>query len=571
MHILVLHQAGMGLAVGVNQTIHAEVAIMLGFAVITAVPVHRLAIGSFTLIDGVIAPLPHKAAAELLMGIEHLEVILQVSGAVAHGVAVFTQDHGLIGVALQIGIHLLQRGVHAAEQVDVGVVVLALAALVVGTLVVGQAGGIELLRPLQGFLKGDTVGALITHGPDQNAGTVLVAVDQAAGTVQRRLDEIGVIGNRFVPALELILIAAVSVVDQHRAVALVVSFVDDVEAVQVAELVEDGGIGIVAGADRVEVVLFHHLHVRLHLFDADGVAGDGIGIVAVHAAELDGLAVEIHHAVADGDLADTHPVGDNLIGGFQHHRVEVRIFRIPQVGFIQMNLHSLGVNMIPGGRCRAGPDGRIFRIAEGDSHRQPFHCRLHLDLHIRAVILQGGGDGVVGYMLHRALEEVHITEDTAHAELVLILQVAAVAPLEHQHRQLVGAVLEVLGDVELAGAVGHLTVTHVPAIQPDVEAGVNTFEVQEGFGSAGVYLVVKLPDVGAAGILLGHIGWVKGEGIFNIGVLMLIIAMHLPNAGNRDLIVVVQARIGFVKAVLQIVDAAVVAEIPKSAEQLESI
>ena len=236
-----------------------------------------------------------------------------------------------------------------------------------------------------------------------------------------------------------------------------------------------------------------------------------------------------------------------------------------------MNLHRLGVNMIPGGSRRAGPNGRVLSIVEGDSHRQTSQSGLHLDLHIRAAILQGGGDGVVGYMLHRALEEVHITEDTAHAELVLILQVAAVAPLEHQHRQLVGAVLEVLGDVELAGAVGHLTVTHVPAVQPDVEAGVNTFEVQEGFGSAGVNPVIEFPDVGAAGILLRNVGRIERKRVLDVGVLVLIVAVHLPDAGNRDLVVVVYARVGLVEAVLQVIDAVVVAEVPHPAQQLEAI
>ena len=353
--------------------------------------------------------------------------------------------------------------------------------------------------------------------------------------------------------------------------ALVVRFVDDVEAVQVAELVEDGGIRIVAGADRIDVVLLHQLHVRLHLLDADGIAGHRIGIVTVDAAELDGLAVEIHHAVADGDLADTHTVSDDLIRGFQHHRVEVGILRIPQMGRIQMNLHSLGVNVISGGRRRTGPDDRILGIVESDSHRQTCHRGFHLDLHIRAAILQGGGDGVVGYMLHRALEEVHIAEDAAHAELVLILQIAAVAPLEHQHRQLVGAVLEVLSDVELAGAVGYLAVTHVPAIQPDVEARVNALEVQEGFGSAGVNLVIELADIGAAGILLGHIGRVEGERVLDVGVLMLIVTVHLPDAGDGDLVVIVYARIGLVEAILQVVDAVVVAEVPHATEQLEAI
>ena len=52
---------------------------------------NAFAIGGFAGVNGMVAPLPDKAAAAAGMLVKHLEVILQITGAVAHSVTVFAK------------------------------------------------------------------------------------------------------------------------------------------------------------------------------------------------------------------------------------------------------------------------------------------------------------------------------------------------------------------------------------------------------------------------------------------------------------------------------------------------
>ena len=73
----------------------------------------------------------------------------------------------------------------------------------------------------------------------------------------------------------------------------IVRLVHDIEAVLIAELVELGCIGIMAGAYGVHVMGLHQRQIPVHLLRADDESGHGIAVVAVHAVKLDVLAVEI--------------------------------------------------------------------------------------------------------------------------------------------------------------------------------------------------------------------------------------------------------------------------------------
>ena len=100
--------------------------------------------------------------------------------------------------------------------------------------------------------------------------------------------------------------------------ALIVGFVNDKEAVLVAELIEVRHIRVMAGADGIKVVLFNHEQVFFRLLKANSIAGDGVGFVAVYTVELDGLAVDINLVVGDMNLTDAHTVRNSLVGRVQH-------------------------------------------------------------------------------------------------------------------------------------------------------------------------------------------------------------------------------------------------------------
>ena len=288
-HVLILQQAGVGGAVGVHQAVHAEIPVVGELPEVPAVPVDGPVVRGGAAVDGVVAPLPHKAAAEAVVLHNQLLVVLRVPGAVAHGVDVLALDKGQLLVRQvlvqvlpgEVVPHLVQRGVHAAVQVQHGEV--GLSRLVVGEeiLVVQQPGGVVLLGPAARGLKILAPAALVAQRPDHHRGVVLVPDDAALHPVQNGLPELGVVGG-----VGVILVAVVAGAHGH-AVGLHVRLADDVEAVLRAHLQKPGGVGVVAGADGVDVVALHQGQVQKGLLPADGIPGHRVAVVAVDPPELD--------------------------------------------------------------------------------------------------------------------------------------------------------------------------------------------------------------------------------------------------------------------------------------------
>ena len=198
-YILELKKSCVWPAVRINQTVHTEVAIVDGLATVTAVGVHSLAICRFAHIDGVVTPLPHKSSAGGLVAVEELEVVLQISGTVAHGMAVFAQDVRLVAVTIYIFSHLGYGWIHSAVEIQIAVVVFSLTVRILCAFVVGEAGFVIGLDPGKSLLKCHAVCALISHGPDHNAGAVLIPDDAASDAVKNGFAEFRVVGNRRIP------------------------------------------------------------------------------------------------------------------------------------------------------------------------------------------------------------------------------------------------------------------------------------------------------------------------------------------------------------------------------------
>ena len=253
------------------------------------------------------------------MALNELEVILQIAGAVAHAVAVLAHDIGFVRLVIQIFLNAFERRVHIAEHINVREIVFTVLAAVLGALVVGQAAGVKTLCPCQRFFERAAVGALVAHRPDDDAGTVLVTLHAAAGAVYGGLGELRVVCDGLVPVFNVVGPAFVALAIVFGCtVALVVGFINDKEAVLVAELIEVRHIRVMAGADGIKVVLFNHEQVLFRLLKANGIAGDRVGFVAVHTVELDGLAVDINLVVGNMNLTDAHTVRNSLVGRVQH-------------------------------------------------------------------------------------------------------------------------------------------------------------------------------------------------------------------------------------------------------------
>ena len=75
---------------------------------------------------------------------------------------------------------------------------------------------------------------------------------------------------------------------------LEVGLVAAVESVVVKHGIHAGRIGIVTGADGVDVVALHEQHILEHRLGGYGTTIDGVRIVAVDALEEHLLAIDIH-------------------------------------------------------------------------------------------------------------------------------------------------------------------------------------------------------------------------------------------------------------------------------------
>ena len=197
------------------------------------------------------------------------------------------------------------------------------------TLVVQDARVVISPRPAQRFLEGTSVGTLVSHGPPEHAGTVLVPDDTLAHAVQGGFDKRRIVGDPCILGAPLLLVGA------ERTVALIVRLVHHIEPVLVAELVELRCVRVMACPDRVDIVLFHQAQVPVHLFQADRKAGHRIAVMTVHAVELDLLSVEVKDTVPDSHLAQTQAVRDDFLLRLDDQGVEVRILRAPERYIVQ--------------------------------------------------------------------------------------------------------------------------------------------------------------------------------------------------------------------------------------------
>lgn len=80
----------------------------------------------------------------------------------------------------------------------------------------------------------------------------------------------------------------------------------------------------------------------------------------------------------------------------------------------------------------------------------------------------------------------------------------------------------------------YLGITDVFFVYPQVEAGIYALENQSGLGSLRVFFIVKGMAIGSRRVVIRNMGWIEGERIVDIGVLMLVVTMMLPGSRNRD-------------------------------------
>ena len=265
----------------VDDAVAAELPVSGALVKVTAVAEAHFP-GVILLIDGLVGPVPDEAALVARLTFAELGIFVQRAAGVAHGVAVLAADEGFAPVVAEPLLDFCHGRVHAAFHVaGVGEAAVPEDALIVDKTVLVQSA--EALAHVEDHMPAER---FVAAGPDEHRGVVLVTLVDGFNTVQKQRLKLPVIFG------DDVWIIFSLITGQHPgAVGLHVGLVDQIQAVAVAEGIEGGVIGIVTGADGVDVVALHGDDVALELRAVGHAPGAGVEVVAVDALENDAFAV----------------------------------------------------------------------------------------------------------------------------------------------------------------------------------------------------------------------------------------------------------------------------------------
>ena len=189
--------------------------------------------------------------------------------------AVFAQEQGDRIAGAAIFFQLGRLHIHAAGEVPD----LALAVVhqiehprlgqVGHRFIVNQAGVIPLPHPggVQLVIAADA--RFVAQAPHDDGGMILVPFHHPGHPVEIGGGPLGIV------------IEQVVILRPDHTVAFQVGFLNEINPVPIAQSGENGGVGVVGGADAVDVVLLHQADVLLHMLIGAVLAEIGMRIVPV--------------------------------------------------------------------------------------------------------------------------------------------------------------------------------------------------------------------------------------------------------------------------------------------------
>ena len=242
---------------------------------------------------------------------------------------IFAADKGLVTVLGQKFLDFGCRCVHLALHIAR----LIVAAVAENPFIMYKPGIVKLPESVCHIPDHGAAEGFISAGPDQDGRVVFVPLVSGIYPVQHHgLPFLPVAGHD--PAHILVPASCVAV---PGTVGLQIVFIDQIQAVAVAQPVDPGIVGIVAGTDGVDVVQLHGGDVLQDLILLGNSAGFGAELVAVDALKYDPFSVEAHDMIDHLKSAEAHIFGKNLrklsvlIIDLQEQLIEIGLLRAPQV------------------------------------------------------------------------------------------------------------------------------------------------------------------------------------------------------------------------------------------------
>ena len=247
-----------------KNTITHEVSLVRSWIVIAGVQTIDALFHLLGVVDALIHPVPHGSTDARVARFDGIPVSSEISHRITHGVRIFADEHRLIHVVgvfahpVHVGIHL---GIHIREAFSTKRTVDARA------FVVNRARVVEFNGVVVAISKVFTISSFISQAPHNDRRVVEVAFHQSVNAINEGGYPTFEVGD-----------ALVSVVFE-------VGFVAGVQTIVVVHRIHARIVGIVRGANGVDVVLLHQQDVAEHRFVRHSATEFRIGVLTVYSLQ----------------------------------------------------------------------------------------------------------------------------------------------------------------------------------------------------------------------------------------------------------------------------------------------
>ncbi|CCK05697.1 hypothetical protein BN128_3975 [Cronobacter sakazakii 696] len=374
------------------------------------------------------------------------------------------------------------------------------------------------------------VARLIAERPDNNARVVTVAFHHARDALAVRAKPHRIVRKT-----------------AHRlhAVGFDIGFVHHVQPVAAAQFIPARLVGVVRTAHGVEVVLLHQQDVLHHRRLVHRLAFFRVMLVTVNAADQQRLAVERQQAVVDfhATKADVVRLRDqrHAVGIQQrHHRaIQMRRFGAPQQRVVNVKRERDALRVVAALINRGGAERQrlarhfVFTAPQRESDAKPTRGGRHFHLAEQRGVTQRrrklSMHAHIGQRLLREMQQADRAENAAHAPHILIFQISAVRPAQHQHAKAVAARVQHAGEIELRRQAAVLRIAHPLTVTPEIKRRIHA--AKDNARAARLQPRLRHLDIAriAAGrVVVRHKRRIYRDRVAHIGVDRRVVAFHLP-------------------------------------------